>query len=125
MELSLVNGNNKGQALIESVISLPFIILFTGGLMWVLYLLLVNLWFSYWVYQTNVCLVRENTRWYCQDQLTEKLTQVTNQHYFKVKELWITNKQSTVSVDVKFDAQFGLGYANNFVSEISLPLRLA
>ena len=59
----------KGQTLLETVVTLPILILVTTGLLSLAYLALGQKLLSHWVYKTNICLAKDYQVSFCKKQL--------------------------------------------------------
>lgn len=65
--------NNSGQALVETVLSLPVVVAGVTMILVGLHSLSFYYWFDHWTYESAVCLIKENSEWDCEKKLKAKL----------------------------------------------------
>ena len=109
--------NQRGQALIESMLVLPTC---TGGIA----LILGGLYFytahhlaDHWVYQTSMCLAEDNPQQDCQNRLTKKISKLS---FHNIQKLGLKRTKDQILVRLK--TRSSLGFDENFETQLSLPI---
>jgi hypothetical protein len=68
--------HNAGQALVETLVSLPIMLLGVSVVIAGLHSLFLFYLSDHWVYQSSLCLVRERQISHCRQQLQKRLAQL-------------------------------------------------
>ncbi len=110
--------NFRGQALVETMLSLPTLvsgaILMFGGL----HSLFAFYWVDYWTYQSALCLAQEQPRVFCRQQLNQRLQQVP---FAKAR---IQNLSFSVhAAQVSTDLQTVFLRNREFTTQVHIPIR--
>ena len=109
---------NKGQALLETCITLPIAIMILSSLVGLI-LISTNFYLAdHWVYQSGLCLASKGVVMNCKDELHRKLTLLPLANY-NIKTFFKTSSQTFVSVDFN---TMGIS-TTTFQEQLQLPLR--
>ncbi len=109
-----------GQAVLESILVLPFLLMVFCSLMLGFHHLGSRYLFDHWTYQSALCLVRENDLFFCKDQLKKRLGLIPFSR-FSITEFHKNEKQ--VRVRVKTNTPF-LSDGEIF-EKLRLPIKIS
>ena len=103
MEQSLPAMNKKlidicGQALIETFICAIAFKLFVVGFLFLSYQIALTKWVDFWSYRTLICLIESRQNHLCRQKLEEKLQLFLSPQNYRIKELWLTHKQTRIQL---------------------------
>ena len=109
--------NQRGQALIESMLVLPTC---TGGIA----LILGGLYFytahhltDHWVYQTSMCLAEDKPEQECSQDLKKHIHKLS---FHNIQKLGLKRTKDQILVRLK--TRSSLGFDENFEAHLTLPI---
>ena len=110
---------SRGQALLESVLVLPFISVVFCSLMLGFHHLGSHYLFDHWTYQSALCLAKENDSVFCKNQLKKRLGFIPFSR-FSITEFYKSKKQ--VRIRLKADTPFLSD--GEILEELRLPIKI-
>lgn len=109
--------NARGQALIESLLSLPIVLSGALLLLLTMYMLLSQHLLEHWVYETSVCLAQEYPSYSCETELRKKIALFS---FHRLNSVTILN--SAHMVETKIEITNPTGRKSYFQARLTLPL---
>ncbi|MCB0378547.1 MAG: hypothetical protein KDD33_08650 [Bdellovibrionales bacterium] len=99
MGISLIK-NQRGQALVESLASLPMLIVIALAVLSLPFSILSHYLSDHWVYQSSLCLAKEESKVVCEAQLLQRLRQIPFQ---KISEISLrrTGSKAATQITIK------------------------
>lgn len=105
--------NNKGQALVETIVIMKFVVLGVSALLVGLHCLLLTYLSDHWVYQSAICISQEQPKWICKKELNRNLSMIP---FSKHKILQFGKSETNANVQVR---TIFLSYEFNFEEKVS------
>ena len=110
-------NNCKGQALLESLVALPFILGAISAIFITLYSMLGIYLLDHWSYQSTLCLAKEISKSSCQNQLRQRVSILP---FFKISQIQMN--KGFQSASTKISSQLGPFIDKEIRNYIRLPL---
>lgn len=111
-----ITMNNKGQALMETLMAAPVLILWNSGLFVLFYYLLAHHWCHHWTYRSAICLAQNSPPPTCEQFLHQRLRLLVPA--YSVTAFWRTPRQ--IHTEIVIFPKTVL--QNTYSARIDLPL---
>jgi|GEM_PF-6384263 len=110
--------NSEGQVFLETLVSLPFVVVSVSLLLSLIYSLLAYSLMDHWVYQSSICLAKFKNQHQCRSQLEKRLQPFV---FHKTQSLRLYRGRHQIQVVLRSKGPIGRPF--RLRSQLSLPLK--